>query len=94
MTNQKGIHGDFGDSSDEEWIDLERLREVINEIEMLGGTKITPVDLLNRLGIEDEELDLLKQVRRIRAASPGREFLPGADEPWAPGRRKAKPANH
>lgn len=90
MNTCNGTRGYFGQSSDEEWIDLDRLREVIEEVESIGGTKITPADLLNRLGIDDEELDLLKAVRRLRQASPYPEFLAGAEDPRAPGRRKAR----
>jgi hypothetical protein len=90
---RNGSRGYFGHSSDEEWIDLDRLREIIEDITALGGTKITPVDLLNRLGIEDEELDPLKGARRLGQASPHRQFLAGTDDLWAPGRRKAKPAD-
>ena len=77
-------------SSEEEWIDLERLREIIAEIESLGGSAITPVDLLNRLGIEDAELELLKFSRTVAASSGNPPALPGAAEVHASGRRKAK----
>lgn len=87
---QNGSRGYFGTSSDAEWIDLDRLREIIDEMESLGGTKITVVDLLNRLGIEDEEIDLLKTARRLASASPVPPVLPGASDPHEPGRRKAR----
>lgn len=74
----------------DEWVELDRLREVIREIERLGGSAITPVDLLNRLGIEDDEIEVLRQARRIAAASGRPPVLPGADDPSEPGRRTAR----
>jgi hypothetical protein len=77
-------------SSEEEWIDLERLREIITEIESLSGRAITPVDLLNRLGIGDGELDLLKPRTGLvdyRDASGGivrREAASGASSAAVP----------
>lgn len=93
MGAANGSQGHFSQASDQERIDLERLREIINEIESLGGTSITPVDLLNRLGIEDDELTLLKAVREIAAASGRPPVIPGAADPRQPGRRKARRAS-
>lgn len=81
----------YPEGSGDEWIDLDRLREIIKEIESLGSTRITAVDLLNRLGIEDDELDLLKSLRRFLEASGAAPFIPGAPGPHAPGRRRARP---
>ena len=78
--------GYFPDSSDE-WIELDRLREIIGEIERLGGRAITPVDLLNRLGIDEADFEMLRQARIIAAASGRPPFIPGADDPHEPGRR-------
>jgi hypothetical protein len=89
MSAPNGSRDYFPPSSDDEWIDLDRLREIIGEIESLGGTRITPVDLLNRLGIKDDELDLLKFTRRVAEASGRPTILPGAANPQEPGRRKA-----
>lgn len=77
----------YPSSSEDEWIQTARLREIIEEVEALGGKSITAVDLLNRLGIEDGELDLLKAARALRlegiksAGAPERE-------PFGPGRRR------
>lgn len=79
----------FFPSSEDEWIELARLREILAEIESLGVDKITAIDLLNRLGIEDGELDLLKDARRLLRSSGARAVLPGAADPFAPGRRHA-----
>jgi hypothetical protein len=77
---------DFYPSSEDQWISLARLRELIAEVEESGIDRITPVDLINRLGIEDDELDLLKSLRYLRDAARGGHRAPNPYE----GRRRAR----
>ena len=63
--------------SDEEWIELDRLREIISEIESLGMDGLTQSDLLNRRGIEDDELAVLPTLRLLARRGGNRTVIPG-----------------
>jgi hypothetical protein len=69
MNDVNGKRGYLPPEARHERIDLDRLREVIAAVESEGGTEITAIELLDRLGITDDELDLLKFARRLAAAS-------------------------
>ena len=84
--SRNGERGFYSSSPENEWIEIGRLREIIEEVEAVGGKSITAVDLLNRLGIEDDELDLLKQARAVRSAGIKAGVTPQR-EPFGPGRR-------